>query len=128
MIPIKWGVVYGTSVPMLQSIALKLLGQPYSSSCCEINWSTYNFIYSIKRNRLKPQRVKDLVFVHNNLRLPSKRSQNYNEGESKTWDIGGNGFNSMDIKNVGFLEISNLSLDELELEAVLFDLERNVSI
>ena len=34
----------------------------------------------------------------------------------------------MDIKNIGFLEIANLSLDELELETVLFDQKRNVSI
>ena len=49
MSPLKWWVVHGTSVPMLQSIALKLLGQPCSSSCCERNWSTYNFIHSMKR-------------------------------------------------------------------------------
>ena len=41
---VKWWVVHRTSAPMLQSIALKLLGQPCSSSCCEKNWSTYNFI------------------------------------------------------------------------------------
>ena len=67
MNPIKWWVVHGTSAPMLQSIALKLLGQPCSSSCCERNWSTYNFIYSMNRNKLTPKRVEDLVYVHNNL-------------------------------------------------------------
>ena len=82
----------------------------------------------MKRNKLKPQRVEDLVFVHNNLRLMSRRSTNYNEGESKMWDVGGDGFDSMDIENVGLLEIANLSLDELELEAVLFDQEGNASI
>ena len=83
MSPIKWWVVHGTSAPMLQSTALKLLGQPCSSSCCERNWSTNNFIHSMKRNKLKPRRVEDLVFVHNNLQLLSRRSPNYNEGESK---------------------------------------------
>ena len=82
----------------------------------------------MKRNKLKPQRVEDLVFVHNNLPLMSKRSPNYNEGESKMWDVGGDGFDSMDIENVGLLEIANLSLDEPELEAVLFDQEGNASI
>ena len=67
MSPVKWWVVHGTLAPMLQSIALKLVGQPCSSSCYERNWSTYNFIHSMKRNKWKPQRVKDLVFVHNNL-------------------------------------------------------------
>ena len=73
---IKWWVVHGTSAPMLQSIALKLLGQPCSSSCCERNWSTYNFIHSMKRNKLTPQRAEDLVYVHNNLRLLSRRFPN----------------------------------------------------
>ena len=33
MSPVKWWVVHGTSVPMLKSLALKLLGQPCSFSC-----------------------------------------------------------------------------------------------
>ena len=37
------------------------------------------------------------------------------------WDIGGDGFDSIDIENAGILEIVNLSLDEPELEAILFD-------
>ena len=126
MSPIKWWVVHGTSALMLQSIALKLLGQLCSSSCCERNWSTYSFIHKMKRNKLTPQRAEDLVFVHNNLCLMSRRSPNYNEGESKMWDIGGD--DSMDIKNTGILENANLSLDEPELEAILFDLEGNVGL
>ena len=82
----------------------------------------------MKRNKLKPQRVEDLVFVHNNLRLLSRRSPSYNEGESKMWDVGRDGFDSMDIENVGLLEIVDLSLDEPELEAILFDPEGNATI
>ena len=125
MSPVKWWVVYVTSAPMLQFMELKLIG---SSSCCERNLSTYNFIHSIKRNKLTPQRAEDLDFVHNNLRLLSRRSSNYNEGKSKTWDVGEDGFESMDIENVGLLEITDLSLDESELEVVLFDLKGNTSI
>ena len=44
------------------------------------------------------------------------------------WDIGGDGFDSMDIQNAEILEITDLSLDEPELEAILFDSEGNVSI
>ena len=82
----------------------------------------------MKRNKLKPQRVEDLVFVHNNLRLLSRRSPSNNEGESKMWDVGRDGFDSMDIENVGLLEIVDLSLDEPELEAILFDTEGNATI
>ena len=34
----------------------------------------------------------------------------------------------MDIENVGLLEIADLSLDEPELEVILFDPERNATI
>ena len=43
-------------------------------------------------------------------------------------DIGGDGFDSMDIENAGILEIADLSLDEPELEAILFDSKENSSL
>ncbi|PRQ18378.1 putative HAT dimerization domain, ribonuclease H-like domain-containing protein [Rosa chinensis] len=124
MPPMKWWVVHGSSTPNLQRLALKLLGQPCSSSCCERNWSTYKFIHSLRRNRITPQRAEDLVFVHNNLRLLSRRTPQYKCGEM--WDIGGDDFDSMDTVNGGILEVANLSLDEPELEGVIFDDEDEV--
>lgn len=114
--PKVWWITYGSAAPNLQVLALRLLGQPCSSSCCERNWSTYSFIHSLKRNKLTPARAEDLVFVHSNLRLLSRNSKN-NEAE-RMWDLGGDGFESFD--GVGILEIANLSLDEPDLEAVLF--------
>ncbi|KAG6520646.1 hypothetical protein ZIOFF_017705 [Zingiber officinale] len=114
MSPTKWWVIHGASTPTLQSLALKLLGHPSSSCCCERNWSTYNFIHSLKRNKITPQRAEDLVYVHYNLRLLS-RSPHYNEGESKMWDVGADEFDSMDMEGAAILEIANLSLDEPEL-------------
>jgi len=64
--------VHGARASILQKIALKLLGQPCSSSCCKRNWSTYSFIYFLKRNEMTPKRAEDLVYVHSNLRLLSK--------------------------------------------------------
>ncbi|XP_038709954.1 uncharacterized protein LOC120004739 [Tripterygium wilfordii] len=116
--PKAWWVIYGASTPSLQSLALKVLGQPSSSSCSERNWSTYSFIYSMRRNKIVPQRAEDLVFVHTNLRLLSRKSHQYMTGESKMWDIGGDSFDSMD--GAGILEVANLSLDEPEMEGVLF--------
>ncbi|KAI9196337.1 hypothetical protein LWI28_023056 [Acer negundo] len=127
MAPRTWWAVHGASTPTLQSIALKLLGQPCSSSSCERNWSTYNFMHSLRRNKITPQRGEDLVYVHNNLRLLSRRSPTYNEGVSQLWDVGGDGFDSMDMENVGILEIADLSLNEPELEAVLFSSTDNLN-
>ena len=58
----------------------------------------------------------------------SRRSPNYNEGESKMWDIGGDGFDSMDIENAEILEITDLSLNEPELKAILFYSGGNASL
>jgi len=33
----SWWIIHGSHAPILQNIALKLLGQPCSSSCCERN-------------------------------------------------------------------------------------------
>ena len=84
--PKIWWVMYGASTPTLQSLALKLLGQPSSSSCCERNWSTYSFIHSVISNKIPPT-AEDLVFVHTNLRLRSRKSRAYMEGESMMWNV-----------------------------------------
>lgn len=118
MDPKAWWVIHGSSTPHMQNLALKLLGQPCSSSCCERNWSTYSFIHSLKRNKLTPHRADDLVFVHSNLRLLSRKSPQYMQGPSLMWDISGDAHDSLD--DTGVLEIAELSLDEPELEAMVF--------
>lgn len=72
--PMTWWTNHGQYAPLLMSLAMKVLSQPASSSCCERNWSTYSFVHSVKRNALTPERVEDLVFVHSNLRHLSRRS------------------------------------------------------
>ena len=65
--PLVWWQYHGSSFPTPQTLALKLFGQSCSSSCAERNWSTYKFIHSLKRNKMAPARVEDLVYVHSNL-------------------------------------------------------------
>ncbi|XP_057418592.1 uncharacterized protein LOC130712795 [Lotus japonicus] len=115
--PKVWRITYGAALPKLQTIALKLFSQPSSSSSTERNWSTYSFIHSLKRNKLHFTRAQDLVFIHTNLRLLSRKSQSYKEGETKMWDIGGD---EWDLEGSSILEGASLSLDEPELQAVLF--------
>ena len=123
MDPKNWWVAYGASAPLLQSLALKLLLQPSSSSCCERNWSTYSFVHSVRRNKMTPKRAEDLVFIHSNLRLLSRRTPQYMQGETKMWDIAGDAFDSF--QDIGELEIAQLSLDEPELEAMVFSEDGN---
>ncbi|GAB4826523.1 hypothetical protein Ancab_039985 [Ancistrocladus abbreviatus] len=109
----SWWLLYGVYTPKLQDLVVRLLGQVSSSSCYERNWSTYSFLHSLRRNKITPQRVEDLVFVHTNLRLLARRSPSYMEGDDKLWDIAGDSSDPMD--DVGLLEFANLSLDEPKL-------------
>ncbi|KAI0514041.1 hypothetical protein KFK09_010075 [Dendrobium nobile] len=92
--PKMWWIIHGVSAPLLQIIAIKLLGKVSSSSCCERNWSTYSFIQSMKRNKITPQWAEDLVYVHINLRLLSRKTPTYMEGDNRMWDVAGDGFES----------------------------------
>ena len=87
MNPVRWWVCHGTNGVHLQALAIRILSQVASSSSAERNWSTYGFIHSVKRNRLGSQKAEDLVYVHSNLLLASRRDPKYSSGPSKEWDV-----------------------------------------
>ncbi|KAH1055987.1 hypothetical protein J1N35_034052, partial [Gossypium stocksii] len=93
--PKSWWLVHGASIPLLQNLALKLLGQPLSSSFCERNWTTYLFIHSMRRNKIDPQRVEDL----NERTICGILEVMYDSFEGD-----------------GVLEFASLSLDESDIE------------
>jgi hypothetical protein len=39
--PHAWWATHGAACPPLQELAMRILSQVTSSSCCERNWSTY---------------------------------------------------------------------------------------
>lgn len=41
----------------------------------------------MKRNRLGSKKAEDLVFVHTNLRLLSRKNDHYKEGATTLWDV-----------------------------------------
>ena len=62
---------------------------------------------------MAPARVEDLVYVHSNLRLLSRRNEEYVNITTKTWDIAGDSWNESDIhEGAGILENAALTLDE----------------
>ena len=66
------------------------------------------------RGRIQKQRnVSNTFYVHTNLRLFVKKSNEYKEENTKMWDSGGDAWESFD--GVGTLEVAHLSLDELNL-------------
>lgn len=68
----EWWALYGSSAPQLKHLAMKVLSQPASASASEQSWSEYDFVHSKRRNRLKVDVARQLVYVHSNLRLLRK--------------------------------------------------------
>jgi hypothetical protein len=87
MDPVKWWTCHGANGVYLQSLATRILSQVASSSSAERNWSTYGFIHSVKRNRLGSKKAEDLVYVYSNLRLVSRRGEEYATGPHKEWNV-----------------------------------------
>ena len=69
---------------------------------------------------MAPARAEDLVYVHSNLQLLLRRNVEYVNIATKMWDIAGDSWNEGDIHGgAGILENATLTLDELELEAMV---------
>ena len=65
-------------------------------------------------------RAEDLVYVHSNLQLLSRRNEKYIYIATKMWDIAGDSWNERNIHGgAGILENATLTLDELELKAMV---------
>ncbi|KAK9697669.1 hypothetical protein RND81_08G052600 [Saponaria officinalis] len=120
--PLSWWANYGTSTPMLQALAFKLLSQPASSSCCERNWSAFGNIQSVKRNKLTSDRTEDLVYVHKNLRMLSRKSEENKKGPSRFWDVGGDSLNVDDDYCEAF---ANIFADDPSTERAFLNDEAN---
>ncbi|KAJ4791669.1 HAT family dimerization domain containing protein [Rhynchospora pubera] len=67
---------------------------------------------------MTPGRAEDLVFVHSNLRLLSRRSAEYFTGETMFWDVGGDAHEPFD--GAEQLAVAELSLEEPEFQRVVF--------
>ena len=61
------------------------------------------------------------MFVHQNMRLLSRKSEEYYSGPTTMWDVGGDSCEMFD-GGADFLQQAELSLDEPDLERVLEDL------
>ena len=69
---------------------------------------------------MAPARAEDMVYVHSNLRLLSRRNVEYINTATKMWDIAGDSWNEGDIHGgAGILKNAALTLDESELEAMI---------
>jgi hypothetical protein len=116
--PYAWWVTCGATCPLLQQLAMRLLSQVTSSSCCERNWSTYGNLYSLKKSRLEQSRAKTMVYVHNNLRLIYRQREEWLKGKTKMWDVFPD---DMGLDNSVELTLANLDFNDPVLQPVTFD-------
>ena len=59
---------YGFEDPELQTMGRKILAQPTAMTSAERNWKEHDDVHCEERNRLKPKKARDLVFVAASLR------------------------------------------------------------
>uniref|UniRef100_J3MSA7 HAT C-terminal dimerisation domain-containing protein n=1 Tax=Oryza brachyantha TaxID=4533 RepID=J3MSA7_ORYBR len=85
MVPIDWWCAYGGHAIDLQRFAKRIVNLCASSSGCESNWSTFEFIHTKKRNRLVHKRLNDVVFVAYNRKMKT-RFQLRRENAGKSYD------------------------------------------
>ncbi|XP_045809898.1 uncharacterized protein LOC123904258 [Trifolium pratense] len=79
--PAEWWLLYGSSAPELQRIAVRVLSQTTSASNCERNWSTFSYIHTKTRNRLKYKKLQKLVFAYYNMKLQNRSTMRRSQEE-----------------------------------------------
>ncbi|KAK2416183.1 hypothetical protein QL285_038601 [Trifolium repens] len=76
-----WWENYGTCASELQRLAIKVVSQTTSATNCERNWSTFSYIHTKTRNRLKYKKLHKLVFTHYNMKLKMRHEMRRSQEE-----------------------------------------------
>ena len=63
-----WWKAYADPGP-LQNVAIALGAIPATAGATERKWNEFGQLYTRNRNRLKPERLRKLVFIYHNLRI-----------------------------------------------------------
>ena len=86
MAPATWWKTFGSHLPILKSVAVRVLSQTVCASAAERNWSVYGKIKSKERSRMTHDVGDKRVYCHEALHLKQKReSPDYEEPVEK-WD------------------------------------------
>jgi|TARA_B110000046_G_scaffold30518_1_gene32315 hypothetical protein len=86
MAPAAWWAMYGKHLPILSSIASRVLAQPVCASAAERNWSVYGAIKTSGRSAMGHAVADKRVYVHEALHLNGKlQAAGYKQAVEK-WD------------------------------------------
>ena len=72
MAPASWWGTYGKHLPLLSSVARRVLAQPVCASAAERNWSVYGQIKTRERSRMGHAVGDKLVYCHEAFHLKQK--------------------------------------------------------
>uniref|UniRef100_A0A151UHY0 Copia protein n=1 Tax=Cajanus cajan TaxID=3821 RepID=A0A151UHY0_CAJCA len=84
MNPDEWWLMFGSCSLELQHVAIKVLSQTTLPTNCERNWSTFSYIHTKTRNRLKYKKLQKLFFTHYNMKLKMSHQMRKSQEEIKT--------------------------------------------
>lgn len=82
----EWWEMFGSHLPALQKLAMRVLTAPVSASAGERNWSAYKHIISDTRTRMTSEHAEQLVYVYWNSRVLSKTMNSLKPKEAFEWD------------------------------------------
>ncbi|CAH9068407.1 unnamed protein product [Cuscuta epithymum] len=74
-------MIYGGCAPELKRVAVKVLCQTTSATNCERNWSTFSYIHTKSRNKLKYKKLQKLVFTQYNMKLKMRHQMRRSQEE-----------------------------------------------
>ena len=81
----EWWALYGSELPELQFVALRVLSKRSSACSVERLWSLFKLVWTDSRARLGPKKAIDLVKAGSNLRLKHKLDVIKYESEMRSW-------------------------------------------
>ncbi len=86
MAPASWWATYCKHLPLLSSVARRVLAQPVCASAAERNWSVYGQIKTRERNRMGHAVGDKLVYCHEALHLKGKLQKASYTQKILKWD------------------------------------------
>jgi len=81
-----WWEMFGSHLPALQKLAMRVLTAPVSASAGERNWSAYKHIIRDTRTRLTSEHAEQLVYVYWNSSVLSRTMRSFKPREAFKWD------------------------------------------
>ncbi|ONK66330.1 uncharacterized protein A4U43_C06F6620 [Asparagus officinalis] len=115
--PRIWWDMWGSSVPVLQNLAIKVLSQPCSFLTAEKNWTAPGATKMSMRDHLESTRLQDLLYVRMNIHL-MKTTAKMEKIDLKPIDVDKIEISPDELEEIGDLEYENEEeADESENEA-----------